>query len=100
MSLEDDFRSLFDSPSEPFQIEPDFEPLYAPDSVTYQHIVNRFVNLTSVAIHVLQTLRDEESARLVAVQASEVLRDYDEDLAERMRFEGDLDYLRPGEDGV
>jgi hypothetical protein len=66
----------------------DLEPLYALSEAQYQTVINQLSNLVVAIIRHVQQTDNPEFARLIAGRAQEILLDYDEDVAERVRWVG------------
>lgn len=64
----------------------DFEPMYVLTERQYQMILNNLANLVIAAIEQLQHEGNTRLAWLVANHAHQILRDYDDDVAEYVRF--------------
>ncbi len=64
------------------QLRSDLSPLYDLTPTDYNHIVNELTNLLVVAIHLLQETGNVALAQAVVDRAAELLRDYDDDVAE------------------
>jgi hypothetical protein len=65
---------------------PDLAPLYRFSEQQYQAVVNHLSNLTVAIIEHLQRQGQLELAQQIASHAHEVLLDYDEDMAEHVRW--------------
>ena len=67
-------------------IHPDLEPLYALAEEDYQAVINQLTNVLIDTIGRLQATHNADEARFLAEQAYDVLLDYDEDVAEHIRW--------------
>ena len=71
------------------RFDPDFKPMYALTEPQYQLIINQLANLVFATIEQSKlTRKGQQQARQVATQAHDILRDYDEDMAEIMLTAG------------
>ena len=67
-------------------IDPDLEPLYELSEGEYQAVINQLTNVLIDTIGQLCATSNADEARFVAEQAYDVLLDYDEDVAEHVRW--------------
>ena len=67
-------------------IHPDLEPLYELSEEEYQAVINQLTNVLIDTIGRLCATSNADEARFVAEQAYDVLLDYDEDVAEHVRW--------------
>ena len=77
----------------------DLEPLYALSEPQYQAVINQLSNLVVAIIRQVQQAENPVFAQLIAECAHEILRDYDEDVAEHVywiRNQEDDPELPPG----
>src|SRR5262245_35596820 len=79
--MEADQRSTGDSLAKPM-FDPDLVPMYALTEQEYQMIINNLANLVVAAIKQMQHEGHSHLAWLVADHAYEILRGYDDDVAE------------------
>ena len=75
-------------------IDPGLEPLYLLSEEGYQAVINQLTNVLIGAIGSLRTTGNADEARLMATQAYEILLDYDDDVAEHVRWLGRGDDLK------
>jgi hypothetical protein len=73
----------------PSRFDPDFKPMYALTEAQYQLIINQMANLVLAVIEQSrQTRREQPRAQQLAAHAHDILRDYDDDMAESMLSAG------------
>jgi len=78
-------RSPFD-PLAQQTFSPELVPMYQLSEQEYQAVVNHLSNLTMAIIEHLQTQGQAALAGSIAEHASRILLDYDEDMAEVIRW--------------
>jgi hypothetical protein len=64
--------------------DPDFQPLYALTEPQYQTIINQLSNLVIAVIEQYKQHEQGELAQQVAAHAYDLLRNYDDDIAEKI----------------
>ncbi len=73
----------------PPRIDEDFKPGYALSESQYQLIINQLANLVFANIEQFRQIRQGQPlAQQVAAHAHDILRDYDDDMAEIMLVAG------------
>jgi hypothetical protein len=71
------------------RFDPDFKPMYALTEAQYQMIINQMANLVFATIEQFRQSRQEQpKAQQLASVAGQILRNYDDDMAEIMLAAG------------
>ena len=78
-------HTFADLPTQPF-IDTDLPPIYQLTELQYQSIINRMTNLLGEMAQRLAQTGNTELALIATEQGYEILRDYDDDVAEAIRW--------------
>ena len=70
----------------PALIHPNLEPMYELSDQDYHAIINQLTNVLLDTVGRLQAADNADEARFTAEQAYEILLDYDDDVAEHVRY--------------
>ena len=81
------------SPGEPNAFEltrfdPDFKPMYALTEAQHQLIINQLANLVFATIEQFKHSGQGQTAQQLSAHAHDIVRDYDDDMAEIMLMSG------------
>lgn len=66
------------------RFDPDFKPMYALTEAQHQLIINQLANLVFATIEQFKHLGEGQTAQQLATHAHDIIRDYDDDIAEIM----------------
>ena len=66
--------------------DPELQPLYKLTEPQYNSVINRLVNVIHYTVSTLHLSGNTDAAQQIAERGYEVLRDYDDDVAEAVRW--------------